>query len=141
MNEVKALTLEPGKYYRTRDGRRAFLTTTINNNPFRSDGDGRYPVSGFIEGDGRNDWSASGEFYENGMNNHNGDLIAEWVEPKRIKGWLNINRPLGAECGDVASTGNVWASKEHADVCASERRIACIEIDVLEGEGLNRDAV
>jgi hypothetical protein len=62
------------------------------------------------------------------------DIIAEWVESKRINGWINLY-PSDTEMGVIANNV-INPSKELADKFAMPDRVACIEIDVLEGEGL-----
>ena len=62
------------------------------------------------------------------------DLIAEWVEPKRIKGWLNVHAGNAA----VFAIGP-YSTRDEATTDAETLRVprvACIEIDCLEGEGL-----
>ena len=68
------------------------------------------------------------------------DLVAEWVEPKRIKGWVNIylsKLPGGYECGSFYRTkeeANHWKSYKGGE------RVACLPVDVLEGQGLDGSA-
>ena len=61
-------------------------------------------------------------------------LIAEWVEPKPIKGWVNVYR---YETGSLYGMG-LYDAKSEAERCRSHRTdcIACIEVDCPEGEGL-----
>lgn len=69
------------------------------------------------------------------------DLVGVWVE--RIKGCLNINKDStsGLNIDSVAEAGGgVWATKEVADGASTGKRIACIEIDVPEGQGLEGEA-
>lgn len=135
MNEAQTLTLEAGKYYRTRDGRKAFLA---GRNPFESSI--QLVWTGYVEGGiAIYGWLASGHFrYADGRED-DCDLVAEWVEPKRIKGWVNIyphpNMPQ-----DVIVNNALHETKEKADGHSVGGRIACIEIDILEGHGLNGEA-
>lgn len=48
-------------------------------------------------------------------------------EPKRVKCWVNLYSN---------NSGIVWFTKEAADRCSSDNRIACVRIDVPEGYGL-----
>ena len=48
------------------------------------------------------------------------------VKPPKLKRWVNIT-----EYG-----GGVWLSREAADSVSTENRIACIEIEFEEGDGL-----
>lgn len=132
MNEAQALTLEVGKYYLTREGKRAFVS---GNNPFTYGSHIR--LIGVVDGWGVQGWDANGVYTT--MGQHYLDLVAEWVEPKRIKGWVNIyphpNMPQ-----DVIVNNALYETKEKADGHSVGGRIACIEIDVLEGHGLNGEA-
>ena len=61
-------------------------------------------------------------------------FVGKWVEPKRIRGWMNVYRL--DEAGDFQA-GYVFAKRESADrQVGAATRLACIEIDVLEGAGL-----
>lgn len=135
MNDKQTLTLEAGKYYRTRNGKKAFVGYVMADNPFNA-AKPMYPASGWIEEEEFPQcWNLDGSLHS-ADEEHKKDLVAEWVEPKRIKGWVNVNPTQFLTMGDVASSGNVWSTKQLADNAASPNRIACIEIDVLEGEGL-----
>lgn len=145
MNEAQTLTLEAGKYYRTRDGRKVFVVgfgDPFLNRPF-------YEVLGRIQGvDSPRSWNAMG-FHINGCES-GADLVAEWVEPKRIKGFVNLYKGTnpyisGSTYGEVeAHFGSVKFTREECDRVAADHpyklRIACIEIDVLEGHGLGEAA-
>jgi hypothetical protein len=52
-------------------------------------------------------------------------------EPKRIKGWVNLWRD-----GHNIRIGYLWDTKEQALGAGVEASIACIYIDVAEGEGI-----
>lgn len=56
------------------------------------------------------------------------DVVKEYVEPKKGKVWLNIYA--------IGSAGYVYTSKNTADRNANIGRIACVEIDWVEGQGL-----
>lgn len=131
MNETKGLTLEAGKYYRTRDGRKAVV---IGCSPFAST-NSNYRVAGFIEDFSIGAaWKTDGKWGD-GLDNR--DLVAEWVEPKRIKGWVNIRLVDGRFNFGMLHATHGEALKL---IDAREPVLACIEIDVLEGEGLNGEA-
>ena len=69
------LTITPGKFYRTRDGRKAGIYAT--------DGCGLYPVHGYIiTGGGKETscWNAVGLWGPNLVISSHLDLIAEWVD-------------------------------------------------------------
>ena len=58
------------------------------------------------------------------------DLIAEWIELKRLKVRLNIYPTV---CFDSSS---VCETRGEAGARVARNRIACIEIDCLEGDTL-----
>lgn len=134
---TKALPLEAGSYYRTEDGRKALIG-------WKRD-DGKW--EGIVVNYGREIWD------DVGVPTHGSKvttLVAEWVEPKRIKGWVNVYSGTFID-GDACNDSGVQAahtrysihdSRELADgnVSSSFTRIACIEIDVLEGAGLGEAA-
>lgn len=73
------------------------------------------------------------------------DAVAEWVEPKRIKGWLAIAANINER--DPIRDGNYYAgsltvgkTRQNAIDMSTGKLVACIEIDVLEGHGLNGEA-
>lgn len=124
---------EAGKYAKTRGGHKAFVSAIIQN-PMQ-DKQPSYSVIGFVEGsDDRITWTSDGRFISG--NEDDFDLVAEWVEPKRIKGWVNVyDSALSSE-----SAGGVHPTKRDADEYAMPHRLACIEIDVEEGHGLGEAA-
>ena len=68
------MKLEPGKYYRTRGGRKVLIVATFD--PF--DDDSRYPCIGYVEGIGNECWQADGIYSMAGAAQL--DLVAEWVD-------------------------------------------------------------
>lgn len=135
MNETQTLTLEAGKYYRTRDGRKAYI---VGQNPFdKDDADIGFPFGGFVRG-GNGDclewWRGDGRFEvrEDAM-----DLVAEWVEPKRIKGFIALKYTGNSF---VAVTSHVHGTLEEAMKMFKGDTSAIVEIDILEGVGLNGEA-
>jgi len=114
------MTIELKKQYRTRDGREVRI--------YAVDGSGDYSVHGaFLTEDGWtvNSWALNGMWRKNATN----DIDLVEVRP-RIKRefWVNVY-PNGV---------NAFRSREQADDCANDFRIACVrvEIDVEEGHGL-----
>lgn len=136
MNDKQALTLEAGKYYRTRGGKKVFI---VGQNPFDTlEDDVEFPFGGFVQGNSGDtlEW-----FREDGVHGVRVggalDLVAEWVEPKRIKGWVNFYIDTYQLKENHV---RVFETREAADDTIGVlegKRIACIEIDVLEGHGLN----
>ncbi len=150
MNEAQALTLEAGKYYRTRGGKKVFVAALS-----LFDDQADHPVAVIIgneDVEGELQWYApSGKYNAYHGGDLEEDLVAEWVEPKRIKGWLNIYGMPHSKLGslpkaDAYAGTSLHPSREIADTASLNGfqfqglRIACIEIDVLEGHGLNGEA-
>ncbi len=136
MNEAQALTLEAGKFYRTRGGQKAEIVAK------GADGVGEFHQfigwrNGAVEG-----WREDGRYRMGGEYEY--DLVAEWVEPKRIKGWLTITDTAGgAKTRDghyFAGSITLGQTKDEALAFSTDKVVACIEIDVLEGHGLNGEA-
>lgn len=133
MNEAQALTLEAGKYYRTRDGKKAFVA---GKNPFE---DLEYPFIGVLQSDASSSdsWAVDGRYIVGEKSND--DLVAEWVEPKRVTGWIAML--VDGYTGDYpAHTTHVFATRQEAVESFNGAPFAVIEIDVLEGHGLNGEA-
>jgi len=73
------MQIEAGKYYRTREGRKAFVEHVLQHNPFGQKSHDGFPALGYIEGKrGIEDWKLDGHWTE--QDNCN-DLIAEYIEP------------------------------------------------------------
>lgn len=128
MNEAHDLTLEAGKYYRTRAGRKAYISGI---NPFP---DGSHiRAIGVIVDSGVKGWNMCGAYSLS--SDHAFDLVAEWFEPKRIKRAINFYRD-----GSLVSHPDRASADSGARDLDSGKfdpdRIACIEIDVEEGHGL-----
>ncbi|RWE44218.1 hypothetical protein [Mesorhizobium sp.] len=131
------LQLEAGKYYLTRDGRKGFVA---GSSPFGSTVD-CHQVVGYIDCDTHAlGWGKDGFYWAN-KDEDARDLVAEWVEPKRIKGWVNIYPDVNGNMPSKVIVNNcLHGTKDDADDHAMTGRIACIEIDVLEGQGLEGEA-
>ncbi|MBB4345161.1 hypothetical protein [Rhizobium leguminosarum] len=136
MNDKQTLTLEVGKYYRTRDGKKAYAGYVMAESPFNGSKP-LYPVSGWVDGEAMPQcWNLDGSLHEP-ENEHKFDLVAEWIEPRRIKGWVAV----GAETGSHVRCTHIHPSKEAAirylrGPSYNDNTFAVIEIDVLEGTGL-----
>lgn len=131
MNEPK-LQLEAGKFYRTRDGGKAYV---CGRHPFDKTPN-HMPFFGFVEKEGQYTvfwWHLDGTAGESVPHS---TLVAEWVEPKRIKGWVATD---GMFCSQISKT-KLEAVKEFRRAYLGGDIIACIEIDVLEGQGLDGEA-
>lgn len=131
MNEAQTLTLEAGKYYRTKDGRKAYV---VGKHPFDKNPE-VLPFCGFVDGERTSEaywWDKKGT---PGRGVPQTQLVAEWVEPKRIKGWVNA----WMEGGSLRFGATLHATRAQA-LEHTEGQFACIEIDVLEGHGLGEVA-
>lgn len=80
------MKLEAGKWYRTRDGRKAFVSFV---HPHRKS----HRNVGFIENETVQSWSDYGEYTRQGSSSF--DLVAEWTEPK-LRPFRMDEVPLGA---------------------------------------------
>lgn len=106
------------KQYQTRDGREVRI--------YAVDGGGFYPIQGAVLIGGRwimYSWSGLG-YINRPIDPEANDLIEV---PKIIKAWVNIY-PF--------SDGYVYKTREEADKAADFNRIACVQIEFKEGEGL-----
>lgn len=107
--------IDKNKKYTTRDGHPVRIYAT--------DGCSDYPVHGAIFVNERwVPWCWTSDGSRCSGNVHAWDLIDV---PPRIKGWVNIY-----------PESLVHSSRESADKFANPDRIACIEIDVEHGHGL-----
>jgi hypothetical protein len=115
MSELK---LVAGKYYRTRDGRKAYVAAALENPLGRPASD---PIVGFI-GDDDFSWRENGQFLPSQLSAC--DLIAEWREPRE---WtVTVYEPLD-------SLGGVrFAIRDEPFLC---NRILA-RVTVREGEGV-----
>lgn len=128
---METLKIEAGKYYRTSRGERALVL-------HRTEGEAdTLPIIGIIgdrvvrwHTDGGNDHVAYSTYLRG---SHDDDLVAEWVEPKRIKGFLSI----------YPHNEQVYFHRTREEALRSGMNgygkfvpVALVEIDVLEGNGL-----
>ena len=117
--------IDPKKTYRTRDGREVRIYAT--------DGALPYSVHGAVKhGDSwiSKDWADNGGFLTPHCETDPLDLIE--VRPRiHREVWVNVYPDMRGVDGYVTS-------REYADRCADEGRIACVKlvIDCEEGEGL-----
>lgn len=115
------MKIEIGKFYRTRDGRKARIYAVDAGEP--------YPVHGgykITSGKWDNEsWTILG----NVNDQHVGrdlDLVSEWQELCTGTVWLNVY-----PCDAIA-----YRDKDIADRCRGADLLACIKVDWTEGEGL-----
>ncbi len=115
--------IEMGKQYKTRSGRPVRILCTDRNHPI-------YPVIALLPGtasESTQTYTKDGSWSSSGAEN-----ILDLIEVKpRVKReyWLNVYRTFSS-CP--------YSSKDTADDCALDHRLACvpITIDCEHGEGL-----
>ena len=118
--------IDPKKLYRTRDGREVRI--------YAVDGENHYPVHGAIKWEGAwvpKCWTANGGYLSANCETDPFDLIE--VRPRiHREVWVNVYPDMRGVDGYVTS-------REYADRCADEGRIACVKlvIDCEEGHGLD----
>ncbi len=102
------MKLEAGKFYRTRDGRKARI--------YAVDGAGQYPAHGAILCDSvwfMSIWTAYGssDFRGNGTVGDVCDLVSEWTEPKPRLLAYRVKRFTDTLCGKYR-VGSTWLFPE-----------------------------
>lgn len=114
------------KPIRTRDGRAVEILTTKAR--------GLYPVIGNVEGEkGTDSWKVDGSTYHS-----DAPAPIDLVNvPQKYRVWANCYRPIGID-GDTLEGATLRAhdSRKSADVFKGHDRVACIEIEFAEGQGL-----
>ena len=121
------MKLEAGKYYKTRDGRKAKIVSEISPSPFNHTVS-TYPFMGWVEGyTAAISWTAQGSYIEQDWSkaDSDSDLVAEWKEPVKVEGWVNVY-PHGFT--------RIRASREIADNMAGAGRITCVYVSGEEDE-------
>ena len=118
--ERPLMKLEAGKYYKTRNGLKAYVEFIRQDNPFR-DYIPEYPAIGFIESYGEQMWKTNGEFNTSIENEL--DLISEWREPIKISGWVNLYDTF---------TSMLYKTEEEANSVERQGRRACIYVSGVE---------
>lgn len=119
--EQTKLQLEAGKAFRVQDGRKAMIAGR-NNSGF---------WCGVLQ-----DWSEVKLWHDDGRSvsgHRNTDIVAEWFELKRIKGFIAFRF---VDAAIVALTSHVHETAAEARRIYGDETTAIIEIDVLEGQGL-----
>lgn len=112
------------KPVRTRDGQAARIICT--------DRKGSYPIVAIVgnDDDELRSFTADGKCWVRG-----GFSALDLVNiPEKHKGWVNING--NARCAPGMSTGGFYETREEADKWGSDGRVACVEIEFEEGQGL-----
>jgi len=121
------MNIEVGKFYKTRDGRKARI--------YAVDGVKDFPIHGAVY-TGNDEWCGtiwrfggrSRELVDSSM-----DLISEWVEPRSGSFWVNV---YDIEQTSPAHISPAYLSKDLANRTAGRLRMACVEVKWTEGDGL-----
>lgn len=118
--ERTLMKLEAGKYYKTRNGLKAYVEFIRQDSPF-GDYLTEYPATGFIENLGEQMWKTNGEFSV--PNDYELDLISEWRELVKISGWVNLYDTF---------TSMLYKTEEEANSVERQGRRACIYVSGVE---------
>jgi hypothetical protein len=113
-----ALTVKVGSYYRTRDGRKAYVAATVNPMSHTE-----WPVIGWI-GECSHSWKLNGRAYLDDSVSTN-DLVDEWQEPRT---WTETITVFDGGCGSPCQT--------LGKVTGSIKVLARKTVTLTEGEGL-----
>ena len=91
------MKIEAGRFYRTRDGRKAYVAAI--GNPLNAKD--LYPAIGFMEGEHglEGTWTTCGRYMDK-REDHDSDLIAEWREPESMSMDLYL---VKTSCGKVTT--------------------------------------
>lgn len=113
--------LEPGKYYRSRIGKKMLILTDRMKSA-------EYPVLGtVVESNGKYSgtyfYTPIGQYILGETSPH--DIVGEWWEPIAITGWVNVYSPS-------VSPAYVYPSREAADSAQAAGRIDCVEVRVTD---------
>ncbi len=124
MSEIK---LEAGKYYKTRKHGKAYCAAIIPPSPLEKSEYWMYKEGfAFVY---LNSGSVCLELDGKGPSDGDFDIVAEWKEPMKVSGWLNLHKP---DC--LGLNGFLYETRAEADRGASASRITCIYVTGTEGE-------
>lgn len=78
------------------------------------------------------------EFYGDGRTHGpQTDYWLDLIPPKRrIQGWVNVYPAMVGRNESACAGVPIFSDRRHADESATAQRLACIYIDIEEGEGL-----
>jgi hypothetical protein len=121
------LDIKEGEYYRTRDGRKAYVDSIVSPSPFDGHTE-EFPVVGFIDNEGSSiSWRLDGGYYFSSQED-SFDLVGPWEDPVKVEGWVNVYKS-----GALANV--IFASRQQADLHPSAKgRKACVFISGTEGD-------
>ena len=123
------MKIEAGKYYKTRGGSRAFIGA---KKPEGFNGD--YDFFGVVEEARSEKWISGSCWKANGrtvLANDDHDIVGEWKETKRIKGWVSLKANPDHEGDYDAAT--LFTDKNRAlEYCGNGRLL--VEVDAVAEE-------
>lgn len=123
------LKLEQGKFYRTRDGRKAFVAAVIKPSPFSNSANG-YPVVVYLDHElFRRFYNLDGSLDSDGSPSCL-DLVAEWREPQQIAVELVMVRRENGTVNYSTSRGGRVTHMEPDTIIARK------QVTITEGEGV-----
>jgi hypothetical protein len=127
---TQELEIVAGRYYKTRDGRKAFVVSVDLPNPFG--GNSTYTVSVYIEGlSNRITVTDRGRLYIN-TPDCAADLVAEWREPRTRNVWVAMYEN---PCGNPSVSFDENKCRLVDWVKHHFKLLALREITITEGEG------
>lgn len=115
------MEIKAGAYYKTRDGRKAFVTGI---NPFDGPSSKTYRVLGAVEGYGITGWFDGGTYGAPDSVPDGLDLVAEWKEPRKASSTFCL----------ITCCGEPFMAID--GLYPEDRVIARKTITITEGEGL-----
>ena len=125
---AEVLTLQPGRYYRTRDGRKAYVASV--GNPFDVDYD--CPAAGFICGDDVGcEWPLDGC----GESETEIDLVEEWRDPPKTKTQtIALYEANGTIC--MLNYDSKEQARDIIEGSCGYKLLAVKEVTLTEGDGM-----
>ncbi len=132
MNEAQTLTLESGKSFKASNGLRAYCVGY-------SERRGCWMMEAIGNGNPNHD-ECLYEVDDAGQSRHGNyswHLVGEWVEPKRIKGFIAVK---SADHGQIIYLDTHIHASIEAAKSSGENVIAVQALDILEGHGLGEAA-
>lgn len=115
------MTWEPGKEYRTRDGRRARV--------YALDGGGAHPMHGAVYNHGSGAWEPTSWMSCGGYLHAKNDISPRDIMPPEPE-----KRVVYFNAYADGRFGLVWDSRSEADSHVEGDRIACIRVEFTEGQ-------
>ena len=123
------LVIEVGKWYKTRNGKPAYVGYIIPDDKVK------WCIQGYIAKDDKSfdcviAWNKDG-MYNNVIGGH--DLIEEWKEPKSGVGYVNVysDKHQGVYYGTMQKTKT---EANRFSRCAQQHLIACVRVEWKEGQ-------